>query len=206
MKSNRFILKSRSTWKAVLVPLALIGGANAALVSINFEDGTGHDNVIPTTHYAGVTILNAVWIAASGFHNGSFGMGVDAGTQSPNNWAFPGTSSPISIIFPDSALASSFSINAFGVGNNGAIIEAFDSSNNLLNSNSFTGSGDGVGTNISLTVSATNIKTVKLRQVNAVSTDGLGWDNASAQTVPEPSSVIMLGLASLGFSLRRQRR
>ncbi len=162
-------------------------------VLIDFEDGVGQDVVIPSDHYAGLTFSNAVWIS-TGFHDGFFGLGVDAGIVAGNNWAFPGTSSPIVVEF--AVPLSEVSIDAFDVQDRGAQLEAFDAGGSSLGIDSFSTTSS--AQDVTLSVSSFGIVKIELTQlVNATTNgDGLGWDNLSYSPVPEPST-ISLAIASL---------
>ena len=153
--------------------------SHAVATLVDFEDGTGQDVVIPNNNYPGLTFDNAVWISiGSQFHDGVYGLGVDAGIVGFNNWAFPGTSSPIVIEFD--APVSGVSIDAFDVGDRGAQLEAFNSSGSSVGSDSFT-SGGSQQLDVTLSVSSSDIVKITLSQlVNVTSNgDGVAWDNLS---------------------------
>lgn len=161
---------------------------------IDFEDGVGHDVVIPGGQYSGLTISNAVWIGAGApFHEGSFGLGVDAGIVGGNNWAFPGTSSPIVIEF--NVPLSNVSIDAFDVQDRGAKLEAFDASGISLGSDSF--SNVSLPQKVTLSVASAGIKKIELTQLSNLTSngDGVGWDNLNYTPVPEPATYLLCATA-----------
>lgn len=187
---------------------------NASATLITFEDGTGQDNVISFSNYPDIGVSNAVYITDPNFSDGAFGMGVDNGVSSPNDWAFPGTTSPIVISFT-SADASFVSIEAYAVGANGARIEAYNGAT-LVDSDQFVGTGFGVA-NVATTLSviASNITEIHLLQVNdpTVIQDGIGWDNlnytlleATGDSIPEPMSVALMMVGMIGLSRNYMRR
>lgn len=194
--------------------LTLCSAATAGVISIDFEDGTGHDVQLPSNHYPGVTISNGVWIQTvfsfAIVGDGNFALGVDNGVSTTNEWAFPGTTNPIVLTFDE--LLSDFSIQAFDVGFNGALIEARDDSNNIIGTDSAVGSGVGTGFNPVLSITAPGIRSVHLRQQFFFSNgDGLGFDNLTAttetQVVPEPHSLLMfaIGLVLIAAWVRFKR-
>ena len=198
---------------AVLCFLLLGIDAIAIPITIDFEDAPGHDVLLPSNHYPGLTITNGVWIQGANlpfgtFNSGSGGLGVNAGLNPVNNWAFPGVTSPIVIVF-DSPVAN-VSIQAFDVGGNGAQLLAFSLANSLVGLVSAVGVGIGTGNHPLLSIAASNIARIELRQPLYPSgeSDGLGWDNLSFRTtaVTEPATFLLLigGLAS-GLLYRRAK-
>ena len=198
----------KRTFLSLLSCAALaVATAPTSATMIDFEDGTGHDNVIPASHYTGLTFTNAVWIdVSSAFHNGNYGLGVDAGVQSPNDWAFPGTTSPIEIAFD--VPMSEVSILAKEVSGNGAQIEAFDEFDVSVDVDNVVFGGTGDAT---LTVFGTDIRRIELTQhlSPAGGGDGVGWDDLNfteyVPPVPEPSTAFLCLGALVLARLRRRR-
>lgn len=194
------------------VLLVLCSESNAAVI-LDFEDGTPHDVPVPANHYSGLVVKNAVWIATSFpfgvFGSGAVAIGVDAGTFPVNNWAFPGVTNPIVIDFLSPV--SSVSITAYDNGVNGAVLEAYNASNVLIDFDQASGTGTGNGNNSSLFVSGGSIVSIHLRQIlnpTVATTDGLGWDNLTYEpaAVPEPASAVGWLLASFGLAAFARRR
>lgn len=185
---------------ALVASFVVIGNASATLVT--FDDGTGNNVAIPFSQYPDITMINAVYQNVNGFHDGVYGLGVDVGVRSPNDWAFPGTTAPIIITF-DTA-ATSVSIDALYVGSNGARIEAYSGAT-LVDADQYIGTSFGVnGLATTLTVTGTYITEIHLLQVfdPVLVADGIGWDNleytlvAAAESdvsVPAPAPLLLIG-------------
>ncbi len=104
---------------------------------------------------------------------------------------------------------SSFSIGCgdFGADDDVCILEAFDSLNNLLDSDSYTiPAGSSTGGTLSVS-SSTSIAYVLFRETGSFA-GAIYWDNASfeqANAVPEPAG-LALALAALGGFVAARRR
>ncbi len=192
--------------KRLFINLIVVVVCGASIPSqagaIDFEDGTGHDSPIPNNWYPGLTLTNAVWISDPQFHNGNFGLGVDLGKISSEDWQFPGTDSPIIIQFD--VPVSETSIVAFDVGANGAQIEAFDSDGKSIGVDNITGTGFGIGHNGILSIMGDNISRIELTQHlfqpnTQPPSDGVGWDNLVFTTVPEPTSLGFFCISFVAF-------
>lgn len=170
---------------AVVLPFIL--PAMSFAVTNDFNDGTGHDVIIPTNHYIGLTFNNAAWTTFGGKT-----LGVDAGvTGGGNNWAFPGTSSPIVIAFD--LPANSVSITAIDVGQNGVQLEAFSGASSVGTDNA--GGPPGPLT-VGLTVNAASIDRIELTQhlINESSPiqDGVVFDDLIYTLAPAvPSGTVL---------------
>lgn len=172
----------------IAVGLPALAAGSAFGASIDFEDADGHDVSIPVGHYPGVEFQNAVWVQSSPgrFHEGVGGLGVDEGMDQPdgNNWALPGTASPIILRF-DSPIAW-LEIGAYGVGYNGARVQAYSGST-LIAEDEFQASGQGTdGLSEVLRVTGPDITEVRLSQMydpyncdvaGSPNCDGMGWGN-----------------------------
>lgn len=191
------------------------GQANEGL--IDFEDGATQGGVAIGSYYQslGVTFSNGIWITAdytgntdNEFWDGNAGLGVENGVYSPNDWAFPGSTSPIVVSF--NSPMYTVSIEAFDVGNNGAGIEAYDANGNLLTTDYAQGSDIGSFNNVTLTVTGGDIWSIQLDRPYYVSgyPDGLGWDNLSfnSSAVPETSSLLLAAFGLVAFAVACVRR
>ncbi len=179
MKKRPFrqrIGNSASTASRTAVAILLLAAPLAAQ-TFDFEDGTGHNVAIPAGQYPGLTFTNAVWISSGSFQNGSFGLGVDAGVVAVNDWAFPGTTSPI--VIEIGPTATDVSITAFDVGASGAQLDAFDAADVSIDVDNAVGVGFGGGNNVTLSVTGVGIAKVELTQhlYPAEPNDGVGWDD-----------------------------
>ena len=203
------VVQKWGSWISIsscLLLLPLVGVSRLSADVVDFEDGAGHDVVIPSQQYAGLTISNAVWIrSGQQFHDGNYGLGVDAGVVGHNNWAFPGTTSPIVIEF-DQAVAT-VAIDVFDVEDRGARLAAFDSHGALLGADSVSAT---VGSPIDVTLgfSGQDIRRIELSQLvnNTNNGDGIGWDNLSFTSVPEPGASALVGIGLMAMALRRRRQ
>ncbi len=194
--------------KALCVLSALTTVTQAATITIDFDDlDTATDPVLLTDQYAslGVTFTNAEAVDPA-----TIPYPYLTGQSLPNVIADPETSG---YIYPNDPIIAYFamdvtsvSILGLDVGDKGAILNAFDSTNPLVGSASGFGSGLGIGNNITLTVSGSDIRRVEFSQyLTPVSGgDGMVFDNLSftyEASVPESSIWFLLvpGLMGWGF-------
>ncbi len=171
LKGRRAVVTRFSILAVVALLCMLPAMSFAQTATNNFNDGTGHDVKIPMNQYAGLTMSNAVWTTFSS----SYTLGVDAGVAGGgNNWAFPGTASPIEILFD--SLVNSVSITAIDVGDNGAQLEAFSGGTSVGTDNAVASPGP---ITTDLTVSAASIDRIELSQhlYPAGAGDGVVFDD-----------------------------
>lgn len=180
--------------------------SHAAPTVISFDDlGSG---VSVGAAYAGlgVTFSNAT--------TGSFG-------------SLPGGSSPIAVFStssgsafgPANSVVASFasamatvSVTGLDVGAAGIVLTAYDAlvGGSVVDSATFFGSGVGIGTFHTLTVSGIGIMRVAFSQAAPCCGDGTVFDNLSFEaggSVPSPATPALLGLGllALGLTARRAR-
>lgn len=189
LKGKRAV-RARIPILAAVVLLSVLPAVSFAQTATNdFEDGTGHDVIIPASHYAGTTFSNAVWASFGGK-----GLGVDLGVIAGNNWAFPGTSSPIVVSFD--LPMNSVSITVRDVGDNGAQLEAFFGAGSVGVDNAVASPGP---ITVELTVNAASIDRIELSQhltdeTPPIHADGVIFDDliyTQASAVPAGTVVTM---------------
>lgn len=182
----------------------LVGGAKGA-TTITFNDGTHGTNV--TTFYSalGVTFLNGEWSNFSaGYtpHPDSTGLRIvgDGGDFQPT------AGSPIVLTFASPMV--SVSIIANNVNANGARLELYDAEvgGSLVGFDQVVGPSGSTNSNFVLSSSGSGVRRVELFQPLSVETEGVLFDNLQFDAIPEPTSMMLLGLGTIGFSSRRSRR
>jgi PEP-CTERM motif len=193
--------------RAIAFALLVAGGSTQAYATtINFDDGVNGTLVGGFYSALGITFSNAEF----------FGFGSLPGGSPPNAIAAAGTT----VFGPDNPIIGTFSgtgsfvsITGLDVGGAGIEIEAFDAANNLIGTDSFFGTGTGVGTFANISVSVAGIASFKLFQPltsgggNSFG-DGVAFDNLSfTEAVPEPSTwaMMILGFAGVGFMAYRRK-
>ena len=206
-------MKKHFRLQALCLMSALASAAQSATITIDFDDlNTATDPVLVTNQYAslGVVFENAQAVDPSTIPYPYF-----SGQSLPNVIADPETSG---YIYPNDPIIAYFamdvtsvSILGLDVGDKGAILNAFDSTNGLIGTDSGFGSGLGVGNNVTLSVSGNGIRRVEFSQyLTPVSGgDGMVFDNLSftyEASVPEPSVWLFLGSGLMGWGFFRIQR
>lgn len=190
-------------WMSVAASVAQAG----TVTTIDFEGGTANTEIDDHYESLGVVFSNAKWIDVPPLSGGSPPMrlgGAGEGGTTPHN---PTSANPIVIKFVGGA--TEVSILAMDVGRDGARMNAYDALGNLVDFDEGFGTGNGAGTNLTLSSSATPIAEIRLFQPNDTGTfDGLLWDDLKfTPLVPLPPAAL-LGLGLLGTlgALRARRR
>lgn len=198
----------------LLAVLSVPASVGAALVDIDFDDGTDLGVIGPFYSAQGVTFTNAKWFdwvvrgrsdpgATPDFTIG----GVDPVSGYPVD-IFPDVNDPIGATF--STPASGVTITAINCGSAGARLEALDDQGGVLVSDEEYGTGAGEGEFFVLTVDTSPsflIHSVRFYQPLSGSAhgDGLFWDNFGA-TIPEPATLSLLAVLALSLLKRGGRQ
>lgn len=183
---------------------ALAGGANAATL-VNFNDGTAAGSEIGSFYSTlGVVFTNGEWSNVSGFtpHPDSDGLMLvgNGGNYQPK------AGNPIRFVF--TTPMTTVSIIANNVNANGARIDIYDSEvgGNLINFDQVVGPSGSLNSNFILTASGAEIRRVELYQPFSTESEGVLFDNLEFDSIPEPSTTLLLGFGFLGLTFRRSRR
>ena len=181
---------------------ALVALPAQAATTINFDDGSSGALVGSQYTGQGVTFSNAEFTDNFGLLGSSGTLGIRA----PGTFQFGSTNAIVGLF---SSLVNSVTIRGIDVGGNGVRIDAFDAANNLLAFNEFFGAGAGVGTFADISVTANGIARFAVYQPAVGSGDGVIFDNLSFDgvgAVPEPATwmFMLLGMAGIGYSMRRK--
>lgn len=182
------------------------GGANAAVTSIDFNDGTASGADIGSFYSSlGVNFTNGEWSDLNtGYtpHPDSTGLRFvgDGGNYQPKS------ATPVSFTFTSTMF--SVSVIANNVNANGARIELYDAltGGNLVGSDQVVGPSGSTNSNSVLNASGNGVLRVELFQPFDVESEGVLFDNLEFSPVPEPSSALLLVLSSCGMAFRRSRR
>lgn len=197
-KMKKAILQA-STALGLLV--GSFGTSSAAPIVINFDNLASGTTV--TNQYAGVTFSNARTINVVPVSNPNAIRALNGSYQ-------PQVGNPIVATF--ATFASMVSITGSDVGGNGIRIDAYDAAvgGNLIDFESFIGSGGGVGTIHTLSVAAAGIGRVEFYQPLSGAGDGVVWDDftfdAASSEISEPAAIAVLGFGLLGLGYARRKR
>ena len=181
-------------------------GAAAAAVTIDFNDGVNGSDVGAFYSSLGVSFSNAEWNdLAAGYAPDPLSTGLRLVADGAN--LQPKLGSPIVATFTIDIYSASIIANS--VNANGARVVAYDSvsGGNVVDAHEVIGiSGNTSATaNFTLNVSGSGIRRLEFFQPRSVESEGVLFDNLTFDTVPEPSSMLLLGIGSLSV-LRLRRR
>ncbi|MCD0463095.1 hypothetical protein [Roseiconus lacunae] len=178
---------------------------------INFDDGTLGVAVESFYSAQGVEFQNTSWRDSLNYPgtSGALVIGATNNGGLSNIYAYQKADA---VIAKFQLGASSISIDAVDVGDNGFRIDAYDSltGGTLVDFDEVLGTGFGAGSVDKLSVSATLIRRVEMYQLAAVSVDGVLVDNLEFsssvnQVVPEPEILSYWSAGLLGLLVRRRR-
>ncbi len=185
----------------VAIAAALIAAAAPAVATtIDFEGVSG--DVGEAYAAQGVHFANTI-AGVFGAYPGSSGI---TQVYSGNGGTAPG---------PATAMVASFdfdvtnvSITGIDIGQAGMQLSSYDVGGSLLSTQTFYGTGIGVGTFHTLTLTDTGIRSVQFSQANPCCGDGAIFDTLTfdADEVPEPAMLGLFGLGAIGLGLSRRRR
>lgn len=191
-----------SSFLAVAAFFAVTPVASATL--IDFDDFEGSTTTFPiASRYAslGVTFSNARFANVANFTGASGNYGV-AAIISPTEE--PPPTRPIIATFATPVTTAS--LRGLDVGQRGFRLNAYDAGHNLVDTQVVFGTGDGVGEFYDLTVHGSLISQVEFSLDHLDSSfDGILFDNLSFTPVPEPASIVALGLGALAVIRRRAK-
>ena len=172
-------------------------------VTIDFEAGLVGNAIGGFYVGLGATFANASFVNNYSVAGSSGFQGLGDITDPSNPPFSPVPSNPIKITF--SSPISAFSIVACDVGAAGARIDAYDSlvGGLLVGFDQLIGAGAGVGTFTTLAVSSPSILRIELYQPVAAPGDGMLFDQATFEAVPEPTITALVGLGVAALFLRR---
>lgn len=189
---------------ASLSLLAAAVAAQAAPTTIDFDD-LGDGVVVGATYAAlGVTFVDA--------ETGPFG-GLPGGTPPraivhDTLFSTFGPADAIQALF--ASAVTSVSLTGIDIGGAGFVLTAYDAlvGGSVVDTESFTGVGIGVGDFTMLTVTGAGIRRVEFSQISAgLGGDGAAFDTLVFNAVPTPGTpaLLALGLLTAGLVSRRKR-
>ena len=197
-----------TTCLSLVAVFAITCSAQAAF--IDFDDGPVGSPIGGFYSGLGITFSNGAWRGPLSNQNGTPSSGnvlVDITDTGGNPPFTPQPDTPIVATFSSPQLM--VSILAVDVGSNGVQIDAYDAvaGGNLIGSDSFIGSGNGVGAFLTLEVASAAIRRFELYQPRTVGGgEGVFFDNLSFSPVPEPSAFAISVSALCCIGLVRRKR
>ena len=192
-----------------LITLAIALPASAAPIAINFDDAPSNTVIGSRYSTLGVTFSNARTVSFGSLAGGSAPEAIYANVGG----GFIPETNPVTATF--AFAVSSVSLTGLDIGEGGFILKAFDAHGTAIDTQQFTGVGDGSGTFDTLTSSVGGIFSIAFSQIIAMGPsgiDGIVFDNlvftpaAGTPSVPEPESLALLGLGVVAIGVARRKR
>ncbi len=207
MKTRTRLTRLETKSRAVICSLAISASlaTPAWATFIDFNNGTATQAIGTFYLGQGLSFANASWQGPVSNQSGTPSTGLflaDLGDNGFNPPYSPTATTPIVGIF--SAPQSTVSILAVDVGSAGATLAAYDaaSGGTLVGTDTFIGSGSGVGAYQTLTITAPSIMRFELYQPLPNSEDGVFFDNLTFTPVPEPGTLCLCVIGVLLMTAR----